>query len=68
MRITFDKKADAVYIYFKEQKVANTKELDNDTFVDYDREGRVVGIELLNASKRIPVGKLSKVIKVEQLA
>jgi len=67
MRITFDKRADAMYIYFKDKKVAHTKELDDSTYVDYDKDGSVIGIEILSASRRIPVGKLSKAIKVEEL-
>jgi len=61
MEITFDKKADAMYIYLKRKKVFETKEITNDTIADLDKDGNVIGIEILSASKRIPIEKLSDV-------
>jgi uncharacterized protein YuzE len=61
MEITFDKQADAMYIYLQKKKVFETKEITDDTLVDLDRDGNVIGIELLSASKRIPVEKLSDI-------
>lgn len=61
MKITFDKKADAMYIYLQAKKVFKTKQVTNDTIVDMDKNGNVIGIELLFISKRIPVEKLSDV-------
>lgn len=61
MKITFDKEADAMYIYLKKKKVFKTKEITDDTIVDLDKNGNVIGIELLCASKRIPIEKLSDV-------
>jgi uncharacterized protein YuzE len=60
MEITFDKKADAVYIYLKKKKVFETKEITDDTIVDLDKDGNVIGIEILSASKRISVEELTK--------
>jgi uncharacterized protein YuzE len=61
MEITFDKQADAIYIYLKKRKVFQTKEITDDTIADLDKDGNVIGIELLSASKRIPIEKLSNV-------
>jgi uncharacterized protein YuzE len=61
MEITFDKEADAVYIYLKKKKVFETKEITDDTIADLDKDGNVIGIEILSASKRIPIEKLSNV-------
>jgi len=59
MKITFDKKADAMYIYLKKKKIFKTKKITNDTLVDLDKEGNIIGIELLSVSKRIPIKELS---------
>lgn len=66
MKITFDKKADAMYIYLQNKKVFKTKQVTDDTIVDMDKKGNVIGIELLFISKRIPVENLSN-IDIKQL-
>lgn len=53
MKITYDKKADAMYIYLtpKRKKITETKELgDSGWIADYAGE-ELVGIEILGASK-----------------
>lgn len=50
-----------MYIYLKKEKVFETKEITDDTIVDLDKNGNVIGIEILSASKRIPIEKLSDV-------
>lgn len=51
MHITYDKKADAMYIYFqKGKKIARTVELADLLVADLDRKGKVIGVEVLCAS------------------
>jgi YD repeat-containing protein len=52
MRITYDREVDALYISFPEATVT-TKELGEGIAVDYDAEGRLAGIEILDAIKRL---------------
>ena len=59
MEITYDKEADAVYIEFRKGDFAKNKKLDDFTILDLDKGGQVLGIELLKASKRIPLKSLS---------
>lgn len=59
MKITFDKKADAMYIYLKKKKVFKTRQITDDTIVDLDKNGNVIGIELLSVSERIPIEEIS---------
>lgn len=66
MKITFDKEADAVYIEFSSGEFASNKKIDNDTIIDLDKDGNILGIELLNVGKRIPKNFLSSV-QVENL-
>jgi len=57
MRTEFDKEADAAYIYFKEignGEVAETITLNDSVNVDLDKEGKVLGIEILDASEHLP--------------
>lgn len=65
MKITLDKEADAVYIYFKEiskGEVANTISLNESVNVDLDKEGKTIGIEILDASKNLPLSALKSAI------
>ena len=51
MRITYDSEVDALYIRFIETTVT-TKHLAEGIAADYDAEGRLAGIEILDAVKR----------------
>ncbi len=61
MKITFDKEADAVYIEFSEGEFASNKRIDKDTMIDLDKNGNLLGIEIINVSKRIPKNFLSDI-------
>ncbi|MBI2009607.1 MAG: DUF2283 domain-containing protein [Candidatus Chisholmbacteria bacterium] len=54
MKAKYDPVADAMYIYFSERKKSTrTEEVSEDILVDYS--GReMVGIEILDASKKLP--------------
>ena len=56
-----DRKADALYIKLKDGKFAKNKRLNEDTILDLDSKGGLLGIEMLNVSKRIPAKALGKV-------
>lgn len=51
MRITYDPGVDALYIRFKETTVT-TKHLAEGIAADYDTQGQIAGIEILDALKR----------------
>ena len=53
---TFDPEADAVYIYLGEGEVAETEEVAPNVMLDFDADGRVVGVEVLTASKVLAPG------------
>jgi len=54
MKVTYDPVADAMYIYFTEKKKSTrTEEVSDDFLVDYaDKE--MIGIEILDASRKLP--------------
>ena len=51
MRITYDAEVDALYIQFLETTVT-TEHLAEGIAVDYNAEGQLAGIEILDALKR----------------
>jgi len=51
MKISYDSEVDALSIIFRETTVT-TKELGEGIAADYDAEGLLAGIEVLNASER----------------
>lgn len=61
MKIQYDKLADAMYIYFKPGKVKKTVKISNRALVDVDKEGNIIGMEILNASRQIPKKEIGKV-------
>lgn len=60
MEITYDKQADAVYLYLqKGKKVARTVELADLLMADLDKKGKVIGVEIIGASKQVGSRKKS---------
>src|SRR5690606_23902952 len=57
--MTYDPEADAVYIYLDRAKVAETRE-DGPFIYDVDESGRIIGIEILAASKVLAPGEWRK--------
>jgi len=53
MVIRYDKELDIVYIRFSEKKIEESSEDKPGIILDYDVEGRIVGIEVLNASTQM---------------
>ena len=52
MNIKYDKEADAMYLKFSDAEVAESDEDKPGIIIDYDKDGKIVGIELLDASQR----------------
>lgn len=53
MLIKYDKEVDVVYIQFSENKISESNEDKPGIILDYDDEGNIVGIEVLDASKKM---------------
>jgi uncharacterized protein YuzE len=47
-----DHGADAVYLNLTDRPIKESEEIVDGIVVDYDAEGRIVGVEILDASKR----------------
>ena len=58
MRAVYDKKADAAYIYLKDKikkgEVKKTVPMNENVILDFDVNKKLIGIEILSASKIVP--------------
>jgi uncharacterized protein YuzE len=52
MRVRVGKKADAVYLNLTDRPIQESEEVADGIVVDYDADGRIVGVEILDASRR----------------
>jgi uncharacterized protein YuzE len=50
MKIEYDPKADAMYIRLKSGAIAESDEIRPGLVIDFDEEGKVLGIEMLDVS------------------
>ena len=53
MRLHYDKKKDAFYIRFDERPYHESDEVEEGVIFDYAKNGKLVGMEILGASKRL---------------
>ena len=54
MKIKYDKEVDVLTIKLSDFEIAESDEEKPGIILDYDKNGNVVEIEILNASKRFP--------------
>lgn len=64
MRITYDKKADVIDIKFQEGRYSISKEVGDGIIVDYTKSGKVISIEILDASKRVPSSSIREIGRI----
>ena len=56
MRTIYDSDADALYVRFADAPVVESEEVTDGVVLDFDAEGRIVAIEVLDASKHLAAG------------
>jgi len=61
MKITYDKRVDALNVSIRLGAVAETVEIAPEVLVDLDRKGRVLDIEILGAREKVGIRNFSKV-------
>jgi uncharacterized protein YuzE len=59
---SYDAQADAAYFKLGEATVSSRKKSRPNVILDFDKEGRVVGLEVLHAHKRLAPGEWSKAL------
>jgi len=62
MKISYDPRADALYIAFQEGQAHRTRRVEEGLLVDLDAAGRLVGIEILGMKGRIPIPEIGKIV------
>ena len=53
MKVKYDKEVDVIYIVFSDKKIKESDEDKPGIILDYDKDGSIVGIEILDASKKM---------------
>jgi YD repeat-containing protein len=66
MKITYDAEVDALYIQFLETTVT-TEHLAEGIAADYDAEGQLAGIEILDALKRFGSQQVLRQVTLEDV-
>ena len=53
MKVKYDKEVDVIYVSLSDETIFESDEEKKGIILDYSTNGRVVGIEILNASKQV---------------
>ena len=61
MKIQYDKLADALYIYLKKGKIKKTVKLKDRLIVDCDKDGKILGLEILEVSSQVSKKEISRI-------
>lgn len=58
MRLKVDTQSDALYFRLDEAAIVESEEVEPGVILDFNKDGKVVGIEMLNISQRMPLEQL----------
>ena len=58
MRLKVDTESDALYFRLDEAGIVESEEVEPGVILDFNKDGKVVGIEMLNISQRMPMEQL----------
>ena len=53
MKLSYDPDADSLWIRWNDSPIDESDEIEPGIILDYDLDGDVVGVEIMNASKKI---------------
>jgi len=68
IRVEYDPKADAMYIWLRKARYEISEELAENVIIDLDKRGRIIGIEILDASKNLGKQLVNKILNTEKMA
>ena len=60
MRLKIDRESDALYLRLDESVIVDSEEVKPGVILDYDEHDNVIGIEILDLSKRVPAVDLKR--------
>jgi len=58
MRLKVDKENDALYFRLDETTIVESEEFEPGVILDFDKDGHVIGVEILGISSRVQPDKL----------
>ena len=58
MKIEYDREVDALYVRLQEKYVARTVEIEEGLNLDLDDRGKLIGLEILDATERYPLADI----------
>jgi uncharacterized protein YuzE len=61
VKITYDAEADALYIQLRELAADDSLDIEEGVTADLDRDGHLIGIEVLDARERLGAAALANV-------
>jgi len=61
MRLKIDKQNDVLYLRLDEAEIVDSEEVQPGVILDFNKDNRVVGIEIMNLSSRVDKEKLTMV-------
>jgi len=61
VKIEYDPEADALYIQIREAHPDDNIDIEEGVTVDVDEDGHIVGVEILDASKRLSPSDLTNI-------
>jgi len=67
VRVEYDSKVDAMYIWLRKAKYEISEELAENVIIDLDKNGRIIGIEILDVTKNIGRELIDKILSTEKL-
>jgi len=67
IRVEYDSKADAMYIWLRKARYEISEELAENVIIDLDKSGRIIGIEILDATKNLGKELVNKILNTEKL-
>ena len=53
MKAKYFQDTDTLYLELRDSRVVETRDLDQDTLLDYDEDGNIVGITIEHAAERV---------------
>ena len=61
MKATYDEESDAFYVRFSNLEITESEEVRSGLILDFDAEGQIVSIELLDARTQLPPEALADI-------
>ncbi len=67
-KVEYDQNADAMYIWLRKAKYEISEEIAENVIIDLSKDGRIIGIEILDVSKNLSEKLVDKIIRSEKIA